>query len=249
MPTAHEILEIILEFEQAKQLISRKQTLQVLERVVSGEQLTLILFPCLTADKDQELSLDLFKTAFFHGGKKAMSKSVARAEDMANRISALGITVEIIACLADLEPLRVWGWQTDQEEMTVACQLMAEQGQDVLSPLWRFQLWSELEADYQGESDFQTILADLDKQGKHRLLIDAQEKHLLGTRHDYHQLPPREVAKRRVASYGFEGLILERVLPNAIFMQISNPYKIRDPLHQRLRDRDAPLPIIHPFRR
>lgn len=241
-------LEIILNFEQDSNLVNSKQLFKTIDLSINNGKISFILFPCLATEKNQELTIDFFKTSFFNGGKKELSKSVSRAETIIKQICSMGLEAEIIACLSDTEPTKVWGWNIDQDEITVACQLMVEQAKEVLSPIWQPMLWSDIEAKYQGPSNFESILADLNQTGKHRLLIDAQEKHLLSTRHDYHFLPPREVAKRRVASYGLEGLVMEQVLPNTIFMQIANPYKIRDPLHQRLRTRGNELPIVHLFR-
>lgn len=242
---SQKVLSIILNFEQSSKLVDQKYLLKIIKESISTGTISFILFSCLATDKNKELDLDFFNTSFFYGGKKSVSKSVHRLENMAEQISALGIKVTIISCLADLEPKRVWGWPNEQEELTTSCELMCEEASSKLSTIWQPTIWSHIENQYDDKTIWPKMLMDLESPGKHKLLIDSQEKHLLSTQHHYHLLSPREVAKRRVASYGLEGLILEKILPNAIFIQISNPYKIRDPLHQRLRLK--PLAIIHPL--
>jgi hypothetical protein len=239
-------------------LMAEEQDIRSLDKsalstALEGETLTFVLFSCLTAIKgNEEIDLDFFRTKFFFGGRRELSSKAKRAVRLIEEIGKQTANpIQVIPILVDTEPRRIWGWQTEQSELTAACELMIEQTPetDLLPKNWQPVIWSELEGRYDGSWSFGKCLALVRGPGKHQLLVGQQEQHLADIRHEYHALGVRETAIRRVAGYAFEGLILEKLFPRAILLQSEWPWREKDVLYQWLRAKKNPLAIIHPFPR
>jgi hypothetical protein len=245
----------LMGYEQATESIDKKALRKAIDASLQSPPLTFVIFSCLTTERDgEELAPDFFRTSFFAGSMGKLSSKPKQAVRLAQKIGDLGLEVQMLLLLSDTEPRRTWGWNVPQDELTLTCELMCEQGtgsgllQNGWNTSWHPTPWSDVEALYKGGHTFDEILALTRESGKHRLLVDQQERHLRGFADSYHfPLGLRETAVRQVAAYAFEGEVLENVLPRSILLQSECPWKEKDPLYQWRRK--SPLPIIHPFPR
>jgi hypothetical protein len=249
------IFDLLMAYEQATDLVDKKNIYVAIEAAIDNPPLTFIVFSCLAVERGkEELVLDFAKTMFFNGGRKPLSSETKRAIRLVRDIEAMGISVKVVPILVDTEPRRTWGWSVPQQELTLACQLMIEEavGSELLPSNWQPMVWSEIEGRYGGvlKNPPEHIPRFHPDQAKYQLFIAQQEKHLRGFSGDYH-FPAgiHEAAVRQVAAYATEGVVLENVYPNAILLQSEWPWREKDPLYQWLRLilKKKPLPIIHPF--
>ena len=257
------ILNVLLKYEAEKDLFNKKNVAQILEKLaIDNDCLTFILFSCLTTEKNKEqLIIDFFKTSFFDGGNKEISSATKTVIRLINEVEALGVKTIVVPILVDTEPRRTWGWQTDQNELTFACEIMIDQAikSKLLPNNWQPSLWSNLETKFKSLADdgnalsFEQMLTWSKGNGKHTITIKQQEKHLAQFASRYHfPLHPREMATRQVAAYAYEGIVLKALFPNGLITQSEKPYKEKDILFNQYQNQRSginnPLLTIHPFR-
>lgn len=245
------ILELWSAYEQHQELLNRPALTAALRAAIECPPLILVLFSCLATEKGrEELVWDFFQTAFFASGRKEMSAAARRAYRLVDETSSCGLEIEVWPILVDTEPRRTWGWQTRQEDLTAAGELMADEAlaSKKLPGNWRPKIWSAIEKRYTGPDSFEQCLASARQPNSHWARIAEQERHLRSFAHRYHfPLGLPETAVRQVAAYAFEGVVLWQIAPAAILLQSENPAREKDPLYQWRRPRN-PLPIIHPFK-
>lgn len=142
----------------------------------------------------------------------------------------------------DTEPVRIWQWDTPQEEVTGWYQLVFEES--IVPEGWTIKLWSEIER--ASGVIYEKIITEIAKP-EYALVVYHRLEHMK-------QFPNKKLkwvrdlhyaAILRVAQYALQGIILEKKFPSAILLQGETPWAVKDPLFQTLRD--SPLPIIHPF--
>ena len=244
-------MDLLLRYEQQSALVNKRVLYQTLAQAREGEKINFIIFSCLASKKDkEELVMDFFKTAFFYGGTKKVSRKFKRTTAIIQELRDLGAPSEVTLILPNTEPARTWGWQTPLDELTLACEIMAEEAEvsGLFTGSWRVKLWSEIETSYGGEWSFQRALDWARGSGPHQFKVREQINCLAKFSERYHfPLGLKETALRQVAAYAFEGVVLGAQLPSAILLQSENPYSEKDPLYNCLRDKNSPLPIIHPF--
>jgi hypothetical protein len=246
-----ELMDYLLQYEQQKELVDRQSLYSVLCRVVDEGVITCLIFSCLEKEHGKnDIVLDFFGTRFFYSGKKTINKSVNKAFKIIEGLRALGLKVNVLPILDDTDPKRIWCWETSQDELTFMCELMVEQAKtSMLLPVnWYPTVWTALESKYVGEQTFASVLEWARSPGKHKIEIQKHKKMLAEHLDQYHfSSGLEETAVRRVASPVFEGVVLEKVLPNAILFQTEYPWAQKDILYQLLRNKNNPLAIIHPF--
>lgn len=245
------VLDVLFKYEQDTSLVNRKLLYKAVNTAVESGTLTCVLFSCLaTVRGKEELVMDFFKTLFFDGGSKEISNATKRAVRLVQDIQSLGLNVNVIPILVDMEPQRTWGWQSSQDDLTLTCELMIEQAREsgLLPKNWTPVLWSELESRYKGVWTFDQCLNQAKGTGKQILYVHEQEEHLTGFSDRYHfPLGLKETAVRQVGAYAFEGVVLEEIFPYALLLQSEWPWADKDPLYQWLRNKRKPLQIVHPF--
>jgi len=251
MATTQKIFDQLFKYEQQSDLVDKKALYQVIENSLNEGKMEFIIFSCLATQKGkEELVVDFFRTLFFDGGTKAMSRKVKKTLQLIQELEDTGVVSEIFPILSDTEPRRTWGWQTPQDELSIACEIMVEQARDskLLPGNWQPKLWSEIELGYAGDWDFEKALNWVRGPGKHQLCVQEQLRCLTGFSSQYHfPFGLKEAAIRQVGAYAFEGVVLQERFPNAILLQSEYPLAEKDALYGWLRDKKSPLSIIHPF--
>lgn len=206
-------------------------------QALSHQPLHFVTFSCLAVLKGkEELRLELDETFFF---KKFRKKSVG----FFDALRSCGLDYRFTIILPDMEPRRTWGWDVSQEELTVSCQLMAEESLAQLPDFWEIAIWSEIER--QSPLRYEEFLEWARTAPEARVLAWREGEHLarfpeIKTRHDR-----QSIGERQVAAYAFEGAILEQVYPRSIMLQSEFPADRKDQLYQTRRQ--TVFPIVHPF--
>ncbi|MFH1631462.1 MAG: hypothetical protein ABIA47_00340 [bacterium] len=196
----------------------------------------LLGFSCLaTYSGREELIPEINQTYFFRN-----SKYVNRIERLRADLLRTGIDLEVEIILPDTEPIRTWGWGTDQEELTYYCECMRDDFQ--LSDGWKVTIWSEIEAQLEKPIDFSTWVVWA---GSKPLLISQVVAHLRQFKSIKFPKGVEWSALRQVAAYAMEGFVLEQLRSESILAQSEKPYDRKDRMYQLCRN--TPLPIIHPF--
>jgi hypothetical protein len=199
---------------------------------VLGQDPTFIAFSCLSGDQIKRELGDNLGSLFTERKIRISNETLV----------ALGTRLTVF--VDDTEPVRIWGWPTQQQEITDWCRLVVESS--TLPPNWDIALWSETEqrTDLNYEGVLETI-----KTPEHALLVNRRLAHMK-------EFPNRKIknlkgkglenaAIQRVAQYALQGLVLEKLMPRAVLLQAETPWAVKDPLYQPLRR--SPLPIVHPF--
>lgn len=208
--------------------------------VLDRGMVSFVAFSCLgTCRKKQELLLDLDATYFFRS-----SRIAPVAVELCRALEDAGVTVSVDVFLPDLEPRQTWGWSVEQEEITVACELMRDSAVGRIPQNWRIRLWSEVEADCRESEPFTLWVTWAEH--TQPLLVHHEAEHLREFPDIEFAEGVRAAAVHQVAAYAREGWVLERVYPGVILLQSEAPYERKDRLYQPRRG--TPLPIVHPFR-
>ena len=187
-----------------------------------------IAFSCLSGDQEKRVLGNNFGALFTDRRVKIVK------EVLGNKPFTVFID--------DTEPIRIWQWDTPQEEITGWCQLVLEDSS--IPENWDVRMWSEFEADSGWK--YEEILEEIQKP-EHALVVHHRLQHMkefpnkkLRFVRDLHK-----AATLRVAQYVLQGIVLEKKLPSAILFQSETPWAVKDPLFQSLRK--SRLPIVHPF--
>lgn len=232
--SAQQVLELFEACEQE----SFYAPARVLAALHANQPLQFIAFSCLGTYKDkEELRLDLFETYFLRSRKYGQMQSLLqRIRDH--------VDAQMLVVLPDCEPVRTWGWSCDQSESTTACELMIEEGRKHIPENWDVATWSSIEsrAALHVTHAHAVRWASESAQALH---VHQEDQHLRAFPDILFPGGTREAAQRQVAAYAFEGATLERVYPNAIYVQSESPASRKDRMYQPLRTQE--LPIIHPF--
>ena len=164
------------------------------------------------------------------------------------RILALEKALEkesLLVFVDDLEPRRIWLWDTPQQEITGWLELVIEGS--FVPDRWKVILWSHLESRNKGmgyEKALQTIQSP-----QHALTVHRLETHMRAFPNKKANFSGnkeiREATLRRAAHYALQGAVLEDAFPSGVLFQTETPWKVKDPLFGCLRRKQ--LQIIHPF--
>lgn len=236
---ARTALETLKGFEQ-----DEIRLVPLLGNALEATPLIFVIFACLGTRKGvEELKFDLFETIFFKRFRREAEKLFRAFAD--NSIEA---TLQII--LPDMEPRRTWGWDTQQEELTGYCRMMAEDAITKFPKGWSTLVWSDFERQVEAEASYDEALAWA-KTSAHPLIVREERQFFreLSERHPdiLTRGHPETMALRQVAAYAHEGRMLERLFPDAILLQTDTPVARKDTMFQPLRKQS--LPIAHPFTR
>ena len=224
------LFEVFEETEQGK-IIGLPELCDTLDN--RGE---IIIFSCLSGNgKRKEIDQNL-GTLFQRRKKKIVQK-------LFTALCGAGYDTAPLVIIDDCEPSRVWQWNISQEEITCWCEMIIEAARERgdIPEKWKILLWSRIERD-------ESVIYDeiLEKVRKECSLWTHQ--HLSYMR----KFPNRKLvgdirgaAKRRVAEYALQGILLEKRFPKAILLQSEVPWRVKDPLYNLLRGQL--LPIIHPL--
>ncbi|MDH4358683.1 MAG: hypothetical protein OEV37_01880 [Candidatus Berkelbacteria bacterium] len=221
----------IIEAHEVGEIVGLSRLCQALGK----SQIEFITFSCPKAARDrEEVELDLGKTVFverFGGQAKKLLGQIERV-----------IPVRLTIIVPDLEPLRSWGWQTDQEEVTELWRMMIADGQKELPANWQSVLWSDLEA--RSAIDFESFAAHASRLAEtERLAREYRQSAIRLTR--LIRQDPRKHAQSKVVQYAYEGKALSELFPNAILIQSEqNAPLVKDRMYSLVGES---LPIIHPF--
>lgn len=209
-------------------------------------EVTFFSFSCLgTLSGKEELRLDLAETYFFKSRRKWQ-----RTRDVLVRL-AQHIKVRMHVILPDCEPRRTWGWQIPQDEITGYCDMMRDEGikSGVVPEGWQVPLWSEIEAMWPGvqhvEAKREEVLCWAAEQ-EQSLMVHHEAEHMRGFRDIQLVHSPKEIGRRQVAAYAYEGMVLGFALRDAVLIQSEMPVPRKDLLYQPLRYA-PPLPVVHPL--
>ena len=228
--------------EQVVRVLEQFETMEFVDpiqlfQLASNNTLSFIAFSCLATKRGSEqIILELSKTFFFRS-----SRFLKQWCTLCEALNELGVSTNLTVFLPDLEPRRTWGWQLGQDEITLACELMAEEAEGFRNQGVVVKPWSQVEEFNQvGFLQAQELIGDKAPLLVHQeaeLLRSFPEIQLFGTY--------EEAATRQVASYAHEGRVLEEQLSSVILLQSERPPERKDRMYQRLRK--VPLPIVHPF--
>ncbi len=244
-----QVLEVVDKYEQGE-LIVYPQTYEALEQ----QPITLVAFSCLAALKGkQELRVDLFETFFF-------KKFFKRAKMLTEELRSTGSDVTLTVILPDMEPIRTWGWEVPQEDITTYCQVMAEEAEVKLPEGWSVKLWSELEAEFASKVSYNpSLCSDMSWVSSVRkqayslfaLILKGETDYIRNFSSHFPEITTKgdaeEIAIRQMAAYAHEGCILEYLFPKAVLLQSDFPAKRKDKMFGCWRGGNS-LPIIHPFK-
>ena len=241
-PEANRIVSILESFEVGTEGFFAKTSLyESVKFAVAEKHLDLITFSCLGSFAEKEkLRLSIFDTFFFRDRKKVKIIG-ALLEALNTECPDTPSVLKVF--LPDMEPRRTWGWNVLQEDISFVCEMMVEED---LPPYIEAHLWSEV--DDKCEMSFENALRWLDNpiHAREQALIVSQEAEHLGEFDIHFPGGPKAAAKKQVAAYAREGLILHRVFPQGILVQSEYPVARKDRMFQPLLAPKA-LPIIHPF--
>ncbi|MFA4942992.1 MAG: hypothetical protein WC564_05145 [Patescibacteria group bacterium] len=252
MVTAQKIFDLLFSYEKQSSLVNKKVLYQTTLEAVDRGQIDFFIFSCLATKRDrEELIVNFFKTLFFDGGTKIISRKFKKVVQITQELESLGMVVNIFPILSDTEPKRTWGWKLPQDELSIACEIMVEQSQnsDLIPKNWCPKLWSEIELGYDNDWNFFcNILNWVRSNGKHQFRVREQIRCLAKFSDRYYfPLGLEETAIRQVASYAFEGMVFQDKFPGAILLQSEYPPSEKDVLYNLLRNQKRPLTILHPF--
>lgn len=193
-----------------------------------SKESNLIAFSCLSGEGKKE-AIDISLGSLFTLSN--IRKMIAKLEGK-----------PLFVILDDCEPVRVWQWIKSQTEVTEWCRLIIDDKKGEIPTGWEVILWSDIEL--RASVTFDQVLDDISLP-QHALARHHLEKYM-------REFPNKkligkvgEAARRRLAQYALQGVVLEQLYPNATLLQTEKPAKVKDPLYQPLRQK--PLPIIHPF--
>ena len=154
------------------------------------------------------------------------------------------VSEELVVIVDDIEPARIWLWETPQEEITEWLRLVKETR--VLPEGWKVELWSDLEK--MSRVNYGEILKKF-REPRNALHVHKFFLHMKKFPNKKANFNSgnalREAALRRSAHYALQGVVLEELFPSATLLQTETPWAVKDPLYQPLRTRK--IPIIHPF--
>lgn len=196
-------------------------------------------FSCLATYRGkEELKLDFKETFFF---RKFFKDTLA----LFGEFVRAGLTVNIKIILPDTEPKETWGWSVPQEELTGYCRMMAEDAAKQLPKNFQILLWSDLLG--QTSYSFDEVLLWAERFAS-AILINSESQFIKNSP-EFNEIllwdKPVKIAQKQVAAYALQGLVLEKLFPNAIFLQSEFPAARKDKMYMPLRSRE--LPIVHPF--
>ena len=180
------------------------------------------------------------------GDKKGLSDNLGTLF-VPKKIQTLQKTLSgesLIIFVDDLEPKRIWLWDTPQEEITGWLQLVIEE--NAIPEQWQVILWSSVEL--RSKKSYEHAL-QLIQTPKHALTVHRLQTHMRAFPNKKANFignkEIREAALRRAAHYALQGLVLEETFPSGVLLQTETPWKVKDFLFSPLRQNK--LPIIHPF--
>ena len=236
---AGKALEILCASEQDELAIT-----PALGRALAANPIHFVVFACLgTKTGTEEIVLDFNATIF-------MKKFRKQAKRLMGLFAAESTPTKLTIILPDLEPVRTWGWSPcQQEEVTAACELMADAAETTLPREWRVLPWSVVEDRYDCPDHRNALLTWAEHSAPELILRDEREffkrfPHLHPDIRVYGT--PNELARKQIAAYAYEGCVLERLYPDVVLLQTDTPVARKDAMFN-LR-RDEPLAIAHPFR-
>lgn len=151
---------------------------------------------------------------------------------------------ELLVVVDDLEPVRIWQWDTSQTEVTEWLELVRATSE--ILDQWQVKLWSEIESG--GKINYDEVLQKIQepKWALHVHRLFSHMKKFPNKKANFSSSGElREAVVRRAAHYALQGTVLEKLFPFATLLQTETPWSVKDPLFQPLRNK--PLPIIHPF--
>ncbi len=195
----------------------------------------LVAFSCLSGDgANQEIAHDI-GVMFKKRRIKATTKFLSDLENA-------GYSGKLVVILDDYEPSRVWQWCIPQEEVTSWCEMLIEDTKEIIPKNWELKLWSEFEQEL--EIEYEEILYEMRKTS-YELLVYQQIEYMRNFPNKKLVGEIREASLRRITQYALQGVVLEKICPQAILVQSETPWSVKDPLYNPLRS--SFLPIIHPY--
>ncbi len=210
---------------------------------LGAETIQFVTFVCLgSVPHKEQLRSDLAKTKFF-------SSYLKTAKDLFEKFKAQGLKTRFTLFLPDVEPVRTWGWQVNQEEITTACQRMVTKFSPRLPENWNLKLWSEVEFSQEpGRGSYGESLNWV-RQNAPEDILNPETEFLRDFGVQFPEIllrgTPESVAKKQLAAYADEGRVLQQYFPQAILLQADTPVNRKDAMFMLLRSRA--LPIAHPF--
>ncbi|PIR03332.1 MAG: hypothetical protein COV60_00880 [Candidatus Magasanikbacteria bacterium CG11_big_fil_rev_8_21_14_0_20_43_7] len=208
-------------------------------RAIQADVPCIYLFTCLgTYTGRQELKIDIRGTSLLSSRRFGCAKKFVA--DL-----AMHVPLKVKLILPDAEPLRVWGWDIGQDELTTACELMIEQAADehLLPGNWQAVTWTSLEADAKPNSPaFEDALTWATQSGQ-MFYVRAEAE--LMSRHSYITTHGEtlEVGRRLAAHLAYESALLASFGNNGILLHVDGEGVRREKLLAGFRP--PGIPVIH----
>jgi hypothetical protein len=208
-------------------------------RAIQADVPCVYLFTCLgTYTGRQELKIDIRGTSLLS------SRRFGRAKKFVADL-AMHVPLKVKLILPDAEPLRVWGWDISQDDLTVACELMIEQATEekLLPDNWHAVTWTSIEATTPSDAPtLEQALAWANESGQ-RLHVRAEAE--LMSRHNYiaTQGANLEVGKRLTAHLTYESTLLSSLGDNGMLLHVDGEGARREKLLSGFRP--PGIPVIH----